>query len=124
MASELQGLRVLVVEDEFLVAMDIELMLRQCGCAVIGPVGDLATALRTAQEGGFDLALLDVNVGGEPVTAVAAALQAQAVPMVFCTGYRAANLPRRFAQAPTLRKPFQVGDLIAALRAAADAATG
>jgi DNA-binding NarL/FixJ family response regulator len=119
MASELQGLRVLLVEDEFLVAMDIELMLRQCGCAVVGPIGDLATALRKAEEGGFDLALLDVNVGGEPVTAVAEALQAHAVPIVFCTGYHAGNLPRRFAQAPTLKKPFQVGDMVAALRAAA-----
>ena len=118
MPGELQSLRVLVVEDEFLVAMDIELMLRQCGCAVVGPIGDLATALRTAQEGGFDLALLDVNLGGQPVTAVAEALQAHAVPIVFCTGYQADNLPERFAGAPTLKKPFQVRDVIAALRAA------
>jgi CheY-like chemotaxis protein len=119
MPGELQGLRVLVVEDEFLVAMDIELMLRQCGCAVVGPIGDLATALRAVQEGGFDLALLDVNVGGQPVTAVAEALRVHAVPMVFCTGYQAANIPHRFAGAPTLQKPFQVGDMVAALRAAA-----
>lgn len=118
MPGELQGLRVLVVEDEFLVAMDIELMLQQCGCAVVGPIADLATALRTVQEGGFDFALLDVNLGGEPVTAVAEALQAQAVPMVFCTGYQAGNLPERFAGAPTLKKPFQVGDVVAAVRAA------
>ena len=119
MADELQGLRVLVVEDEFLVALDIELMLHQCGCAVVGPIGDLATALRAAQEGGFDLALLDVNIGGQPVTAVAEAVQAQAVPMIFCTGYQAGNLPDRFAGAPTLRKPFQAGDVGAALRTAA-----
>jgi DNA-binding response OmpR family regulator len=118
MPGELQGLRVLVVEDEFLVAMDIELMLQQCGCAVVGPIADLATALRTVQEGGFDLALLDVNVGGQPVTAVAEALQAQAVPLVFCTGYEAASLPERFAGAPTLKKPFQARDVVAAVRAA------
>jgi len=118
MPGELQGLRVLLVEDEYLVAMNIELMLRQCGCAVVGPIGDLASALRVAQEGGFDLALLDVNVGGEHVTAVAEALQKQAVPMVFCTGYQTDNLPARFAGAPTLKKPFQAGDVVAAVRAA------
>ena len=124
MAGELQGLRVLVVEDEFLVALDIELMLSQCGCAVVGPIGDLATALRTAQEGGFDLALLDVNIGGQPVTAVAEALLARGVPMVFCTGYQVENLPDRFGGRPTLRKPFQAVDVVAALRAAARASAG
>ena len=115
MADELQGL---VVEDEFLVALDIELMLQESGGAVVGPIGDRATALRAVQEGGFDLALLDVNVGGQPVTAVAEALRVHAVPMVFCTGYQAANIPHRFAGAPTLQKPFQVGDMVAAVRAA------
>ena len=124
MPDALQGLRVLVVEDEFLVALDIELMLSQCGCAVVGPIGDLATALRMAQEGGCDLALLDVNIGGQPVTEVAEALQAQAVPIVFCTGYQAGDLPERFAGAPTLRKPFQAVDVVAALQRAAASAAG
>ena len=68
---ELRGLRVLVVEDEFLVAMDLELMLQALGCEVVGPIGDLARAQRAAAEERLDVALLDVNIGGQPVTAVA-----------------------------------------------------
>jgi CheY-like chemotaxis protein len=124
MPGELQGLRVLVVEDEFLVAMDIELMLQQCGCAVVGPIADLATALRTVQEGGFDLALLDVNVGGQPVTAVADALAARAVPYVFCTGYQIEKLPGLDPMAPRLIKPFQLDDLRAVLLRATAPASG
>jgi CheY-like chemotaxis protein len=122
-AAELQGRRVLVVEDEFLVAMDIELMLGELGCQVLGPLGDLPGALRAAQEEAFDLALLDVNLAGEPVAPVAEALAARGVPFVFCTGYQADNLPSRYPAAPTLMKPFQVADLRAALqRALANAA--
>jgi DNA-binding NarL/FixJ family response regulator len=119
MSDDLQGRRVLVVEDEFLVAMDLELMLGELGCEVVGPIGDLANALRAAQEESFDLALLDVNVGGEPVTGVAEALVERGVPIVFCTGYQAANLPERYATAPTLMKPFQAADIAAALQRAA-----
>ena len=123
MPGGLQGLRVLVVEDEFLVALDLERMLRQDGLDVVGPIGDLATALRVAQEGAFDLALLDVNLGGQPVTAVADALAARAVPMVFCTGYQAGSLAERYPGATTLRKPFQPVDVLAALRHAAGGGT-
>jgi DNA-binding NarL/FixJ family response regulator len=118
-AGELRGLRVLVVEDEFLVSMDIELMLRELRCQVVGPIGDLETALRAAQEQTFDLALLDVNIGGQPVTAVADALAARAVPFVLCTGYRLDPLSGRYPAAPKLMKPFQIGGLSEALRSAA-----
>jgi DNA-binding LytR/AlgR family response regulator len=124
MAGELQGLRVLVVEDEFLVALDLEQMLRDAGCEVQGPIGDLASALRAAEDGRFDLALLDVNIGGQPVTAVADALAVRAVPIVFCTGYQAASLPADYPEAATLRKPYQAVDVIAALRRAAAERTG
>ena len=125
MAAELRGLRVLVVEDEFLVAMDIEAMLRELGCEVMGPTGDLEEALRIAREETPDLALLDVNIGGEPVTAVAEALLARAVPIVFCTGYQVENWCSRYPAAPTLMKPFQAADLRSALeRALASGAGG
>ena len=117
-SAELQGLRVLVVEDEFLVAMDIEVMLRDLGCEVVGPIGDLASALQAAQEETLDLALLDANLGGEPVTAVAGALVARAVPIMFCTGYQVENWCNRYPAAPTLMKPFQPADLRAALERA------
>jgi len=117
-SAELQGLRVLVVEDEFLIAMDIEAMLRELACEVVGPIGDLASALRAAQAETPDLALLDVNLGGEPVTTVAEALVARAVPIVFCTGYQVENWCNRYPAAPTLMKPFQLADLRAALERA------
>ena len=121
-AAELQGLRVLVVEDEFLVSMDIELMLRELGCEVVGPVADVETALRAAREQPLDLALLDINLGGQPVTAVADALAARAVPFALCTGYRHDQLSGRYPGAPKLMKPFQIADLGSALRAARAAA--
>ena len=121
-ATELQGLRVLVVEDEFLVSMDIELMLRELGCEVVGPVGDVEKALRVASEQPLDLALLDINLGGQPVTAVADALAARAVPFALCTGYRHDQLSGRYPGAPKLMKPFQIGELGTALRAATAAA--
>ena len=122
-AGELQGLKVLVVEDEFLVAMDIELMLRELGCLVVGPIGDLETALRAAKEQALDLAVLDINLGGQPVTAVADALAARAVPFALCTGYRLDQLSGRYPAAPRLMKPLQADDLRTALLQAAAAAT-
>ena len=117
-SAELQGLRVLVVEDEFLVAMDIEAMLRDLACEVVGPIGNLASALQAAREERLDLALLDANLGGEPVTTVAEALIARAVPIVFCTGYQGENLCSRYPATSTLMKPFQPADLRAALERA------
>jgi CheY-like chemotaxis protein len=123
-SAELEGLRVLVVEDEFLVAMDIQAMLHDLGCEVMGPTGDLESALRIAGEEVLNLALLDVNIGGEPVTAVAEALVARAVPIVFCTGYQAENWCNRYPAAPTLIKPFQPADLRSALERALARASG
>jgi CheY-like chemotaxis protein len=104
--------------------MDIELMLGDLGCQVLGPVGDLPGALRAAQEEALDVALLDVNLAGEPVAPVAEALALRAVPFVFCTGYQADELPSRYPAAPTLMKPFQVADLRAALERAVANAVG
>ena len=123
-SAELQGLRVLVVEDEFLVAMDIEAMLRDLACEVVGPIGNLASALQAAREETLDAALLDANLGGEPVTAVAEALVARAVPIVFCTGYQVENLCSRYPATPTLMKPFQPADLRDALERALASGSG
>jgi AmiR/NasT family two-component response regulator len=123
-SAELQGLRVLVVEDEFLIAMDIEAMLRELACEVVGPIGNLASALQAAREETPDVALLDANLNGEPVTAVAEALVARAVPIVFCTGYQVENWCNRYPAAPTLMKPFQLADLRTALERALASGSG
>jgi two-component SAPR family response regulator len=122
-SADLRGLRVLVVEDEFLVSMDLQLMLDRLGCEMVGPCGNLETALRAAEAEVLDIALLDLNIRGQPVTAVADALAARAVPFVFCTGYRLDQLSSRYPAAPRLMKPFQIADLDAALRRVAAAPT-
>ena len=108
---ELRGLRILLVEDEFLVALELESMLQELGGEVIGPLGSLDQAVAVAREEALDVAVLDVNVGGRLVTPVADALAARTIPFVFCTGYDAASLPGRHAAAPTLMKPCQAHEL-------------
>ncbi len=115
----LEGRRVLVVEDEMMIAMLIEDMLADCGCVVVGPAHDLDTALELAAvEPAPDVAMLDVNVAGKPVFAVADALKARGVPLVFSTGYGDGGLREGDRGAPVLQKPFRAGDLTQALQAA------
>ena len=93
--------RILIVEDEPLIAMDIEGTLGTHGYAVVGPVGTLAGALEHVEQGGFDAALIDANLDGEPVGELAAALTAKDIPFAFVTGYTRA---RHFA-GDVLRHP-------------------
>jgi CheY-like chemotaxis protein len=115
MTAALEGIRVLVVEDEFLVATLIEDMLVDAGCVVAGPVPRLSEALDAVDRGMFDAAVLDVNLGGDRVYPVADALSRRNVPFVFITGYSADVLPCEFAERPRLRKPFKMADLLATL---------
>ena len=114
----LADLRVLVVEDEVFIALEIEDRLRRLGCAVVGPVGRLERALELARVAALDGALLDVNVKGGFVYPVAAELRARAVPVVLSTGYAPEALPAAFRDLPVLRKPFGAGQLEAAALAA------
>jgi CheY-like chemotaxis protein len=112
----LAGRRVLVVEDEMMIAMLVEDMLTDLGCAVVGPAHALDTALDLARtEIGLDVALLDVNLGGQAVFPVADALRAKGVPAIFSTGYGDAGLRDIDRGAPVLQKPFRAGDLARAL---------
>ncbi|MFI4973603.1 MAG: response regulator [Caulobacterales bacterium] len=113
------GRRVLVVEDEMMIAMMIEDMLADLGCDVVGPAHGVETALKLARaERDIDAAVLDVNLGGQPVFAVADALRERGVPAIFCTGYGGGGLREVDRGAPLLQKPFRVGDLARALGAA------
>jgi CheY-like chemotaxis protein len=115
-ASALAGRRILVVEDEMMIAMLVEDMLADLGCAVVGPAHALDAALELARtEIGLDAALLDVNLGGQPVFAVADALREKGVPAIFSTGYGDAGLRDIDRGAPVLQKPFHAGDLARAL---------
>jgi len=107
---------VLVVEDETMIAMLVEDMLADLGCAVVGPAHGLDAALALAAGGeAIDAALLDVNLSGQPVFPVADALRAKGVPMIFATGYGESGLREIDAGAPVLQKPFRVADLARAL---------
>jgi CheY-like chemotaxis protein len=109
-------LRVLLVEDEGLVAMMLEDLLADLGCEVAGSLGSVGAALAWIEAGGTaDLALLDVSLSGEPVYPVADALKARGVPFAFATGYGEGHDPR-FRDAPLLGKPIRQDRLEALLR--------
>lgn len=110
--AELDGLRVLLVEDELLVAMMLEETLHDAGCVVIGPVGRVDKAMDAAEGEAIDVAVLDVNLGGERVYPVAETLARMGVPFVFMTGYDRGVLPAEYAGRPAMRKPFKPAELI------------
>ena len=102
-----KGLRVLLVEDQMIVAMEVEDMLRELGCIVVGPVGTLEPAVRLAREQALDAAILDVSLDGEKVFPVAEELQTRRIPFMFATGYGAHALPEKWHGLPLLGKPFK-----------------
>ena len=114
--STLNGLKVLVVEDEMLVSMLVEDMLGDLGCTVVGPAAELEEAMSLARSADIDLALLDVNLGGKPIFPVADALKARGVPFAFASGYGEAGLSEDHRGAAVLQKPFREADLAKALR--------
>jgi DNA-binding response OmpR family regulator len=117
-AGALEGKRVFVVEDEMLLALDLEEGLQDAGCKVVGPAGSLRTALRIAGSETFDIAILDVNLAGERVFPVAHILRERGIPFAFATAYAGADdlYPADVKSAPRLAKPFTISQAIALLR--------
>lgn len=117
--------RILVVEDEFLVALDVEAMLAALGCDLAGPAATVEQAIALLASERVDAALLDINVGGKLVFPVAERLAGQGIPFAFATGYDAGSvLPDRFADRPVLRKPYDeehLADLVCRMFAPAPA---
>src|SRR3954468_101461 len=109
--ESLQGLRVLVVEDEMMVSMLIEDMLSDLGCIVVGPAARLDEAIELAQSAELDCAVLDVNLGGQPIFPLADLLRERGRPFAFATGYGDAGLRDSDRGTPVLQKPFREGDL-------------
>jgi CheY-like chemotaxis protein len=105
-AKALAGRRILIVEDDPLIAMLEEDLLLQLGCEVIGPAATLAEALALAAASSPQGALLDVNLQGEVVFPVADLLAGAGVPFVFVTGYGQRGLPPAHAGRLTIQKPF------------------
>ena len=111
----LRGKRILVVEDEALLSMDLEASLAAAGCHVVGPAATVETARKLIAHEQCDAALLDVNLSGHPVDELAAALTKHAVPFAFLTGYGREALPRGFGEAKMLGKPFSQHEVLAML---------
>jgi CheY-like chemotaxis protein len=106
-----QAKRILVVEDELMIRMLLEDMLGELGYTVAAEAARIEEALEAAKTADFDLAILDVNLNGQPVSPVADALVARGTPFVFATGYGERGLPESYRDRPTLKKPFQLEGL-------------
>lgn len=107
--ASLGGLRILVVEDEYLLAADVARLLEQSGAEVIGPFPTVDQALSDLANGPLpDFALLDVNLRGVLVFPVAELLLSAGVPFLFVTGYDSGALPEIFADQPRLEKPVDL----------------
>ena len=111
----LEGKRILVVEDEPLLAMDIAGQLEDAGACVIGPVGNVAAALSLIEQYRFHGALLDANLVGNPVDDIAVALARNDIPFIFVSGYNRDSLPKAFDAVELLLKPFDASRLLAAV---------
>ena len=109
----------LLVEDQMIVALQIEDMLRATGCEVVGPVGTLRAAITLAHEEAFDVAVLDINLDGEKVYPAAEELQRRGIPFILATGYGESTLPEKWRDQPRLSKPFRREQLEQLLRSVA-----
>jgi DNA-binding response OmpR family regulator len=106
-ARKLKGLTILLVEDEALIAMELEMVLEAFGAIVRGPVPDLDAALAAARDERFDAAVLDIDLGGEDVFPVAEVLQSRHVPFLFHTGHGLRHeLAQDYPEVPVCAKPM------------------
>jgi CheY-like chemotaxis protein len=107
--------RVLIVEDESLVAMLVEDMLVELGCEIAAIAGRVEQGVQFANDLVIDFAVLDLNLSGENSFPVAAILKARGVPFVFATGYGAAGVPDEWKHTPVIQKPFHMDELETAI---------
>jgi len=112
---QLKDLRVLVVEDEALVALQLEDMLTELGCAVIGPASRVGQALELLGGEPVEVAVLDLNIAGELVYPVADELGNRGLPYIFVTGYGTSGLTEPYRSRPVLEKPFARRELLRAI---------
>ena len=122
-AASLHGRRVLIVEDEMLIAMEIERLLERQGCVVLGPAPTIARALALLDQERPDAALLDLNLNGQPATPVAAALSERGVRFVLVTGYgEMQSKEPELQDAPRVDKPVHHQELVRTLAEALSSA--
>src|SRR5215470_5662415 len=110
--SRLSRHRVLLVEDEVMIGLDLIQLLESHGALVLGPARNVAEALHLMAGSKVDCAVLDVNLAGEHVALVVQELERSATPFVFVTGYYEKELPSSYGSHPIVQKPFNVVALI------------
>jgi CheY-like chemotaxis protein len=117
-----EGLRILLIEDEPIVAVLAEDLLDAIGCTVVTTAGSVADAEAAIASHSFDIAMVDINLGGEDGLIAADALKARQIPYLVTTGYDTRDSAHAHASAPVLTKHYSLADLEAALlRCVADA---
>jgi CheY-like chemotaxis protein len=114
----LEGVRVLLVEDEAIIAMTAEDMLEELGCTLAATASSLDEAFACVEQHSFDVALLDINLNGQQSLPVAALLKEMGRRFVFTTGYGTAGCGADHADVPLVTKPYQLADLETAIRQA------
>lgn len=115
---DITGAKALLVEDMALLLLDLEEMATQLGLDVVARASTVEDGISCAQSHVLDVAILDVDLGGQRSTPVADVLAGLSVPFIFVTGFADAELPARFRQAPRVPKPFtasQLGEALAAV---------
>jgi CheY-like chemotaxis protein len=114
----MKGVRVLIVEDETLVAMLVEEYLLEIGCVIAGSVRRVDKAMERVETDVIDAAILDLNVAGEDVAPVAEALEKRNIPFVFASGYGGNGVKDKWSDRPIVQKPFTSAELKQALSVA------
>jgi DNA-binding response OmpR family regulator len=114
--TELVGLRLLIVEDDYLVAADMCSSLQRRGATILGPVPNARRGRELAQHQRPDAALLDINLNGQLAFELAHELQEAGIPTIFTTGYDAEFLPQTLRNSPCLQKPVNLNALVHLLR--------
>jgi CheY-like chemotaxis protein len=115
MAVESKNLRVLVIEDEGIVAMLLEDMLSELGHQVVATIGNIEQATDMVGKASIDLAILDVNLNGHHTYCLAETLTSRGIPFLFATGYGSSGLRSEWRQANVLQKPFTERELARAI---------
>jgi two-component SAPR family response regulator len=107
MGNALQGRRILIVEDDYLIASDLADALQELGAIILGPCSSVRAALRLISETKPDTAVLDINLGQQNAYPIADALLADGMPFIFVTGYSSDVLPAQYRGIPRCQKPLQ-----------------
>jgi DNA-binding response OmpR family regulator len=109
--APLAGCRILIAEDEWFLASDLQAVLKAVGADVVALVGDLDDAQAQVARGGFDVGIIDITLRGRQAFGLADELQRQGIPFIFFTGYGAEIIPARFADVARIEKPFDLRTL-------------